>query len=388
MNKLYNTQEDFAREFNKFVKEIGFPLRKTQEKIVPYIILAMILAESSVSTDIACQLKGQFSEVQLDSVVKRIRRLFNNELFDAEELFNAIIKYVIENYKKKHSDRRVHIIVDHMFSHGNYTVLMFSMRIGKQGIPIWFKAFRNKDNTGSAFEEELIIKGINWVIEQFDKKGLEITFLADRWFNSTNLMGTIADAGHKFCFRLKGNIKSLIYDKKEDHKIWKLLSDVKNYEHHSVMYENVEITNNKFTCNVVYSKRKGTDNPWILATNTNYRQSIKDYNYRFGGIETLFKNQKSNGFYIENVVNANEKAFRTMYALVCIAELFLTILGAEFSKNSKCYKNVKIETHKNYKNKGKVRVMSLFQTGLTLFKRAFNSHIYIRIPVRFILYDI
>lgn len=57
------------------------------------------------------------------------------------------------------------------------------------------------------------------------------------------------------------------------------------------------------------------------------------------------------GFYIENVVNANEKAFRTMYALVCIAELFLTILGAEFSKNSKCYKNVKIETHKNYKNK-------------------------------------
>lgn len=388
MNKLYNTQEDFAREFNKFVKEIGFHLRKTQENIVPYIILAMILAESSVSTDIACQLKGQFSEVQFNSVTKRIKRLFNNKLFDAEELFKAIIIYVIENYKKKHSDRRVHIIIDHMFSHGNYTVLMFSMRVGKQGIPIWFKAFRNKDDTGSAFEEKLIIEGINWVIDQFDKKGLEITFLADRWFNSTNLMSTIADAGHKFCFRLKGNIKSLIYDKKEDHKIWKLLSDVKNYEHHSVMYENVEITNNKFTCNVVYSKRKGTDDPWILATNTNYRQSIKDYNYRFGGIETLFKNQKSNGFYIESVVNANEKAFRTMYALVCIAELFLTILGAEFSKNSKCYKNVKIETHKNYKNKGKIRVMSLFQTGLTLFKRAFNSHIYIRIPIRFILYDI
>lgn len=109
--------------------------------------------------------------------------------------------------------------------------------------------------------------------------------------------------------------------------------------------------NNLFLYNVVYNKRKGTDDPWILATNTNYRQSIKDYNYRFVGIETLFKNQKSNGFYIEDVVNANEKAFRTMYALVCIAELFLTILGAEFSKNSKCYKNVKIETHKNYKNK-------------------------------------
>ena len=29
----------------------------------------------------------------------------------------------------------------------------------------------------------------------------------------------------------------------------------------------------------------------ILATNGNYRQTIIDYNYRFGGIETIFKNQ-------------------------------------------------------------------------------------------------
>lgn len=48
----------------------------------------------------------------------------------------------------------------------------------------------------------------------------------------------------------------------------------------------------------------------------------------------------------------------------------------------------KIVTHKKYKSKGLVRVLSLFNTGLTLFKRAINSRIYIRIPIRFILYDI
>ena len=110
-----------------------------------------------------------------------------------------------------------------------------------------------------------------------------------------------------------------------------------------------------------------------------------DYGYRFGGIETIFKNQKSNGFYIENIVNASEKAYQTMYALVCTAILFLTILGTEYSKNSKCYRKVKIETHKTYKDKGRIRIMSLFNTGLTLFKRAINSMIYIRIPIRFIL---
>ena len=97
---------------------------------------------------------------------------------------------------------------------------------------------------------------------------------------------------------------------------------------------------------------------------------------------------QTNNFYIEAVNNATEKSFSTMYTLVCTSILFLTILGCEYSKNTKTYKNTKIETHKNYKDKGKIRVMSLFQTGLTLFKLAINSFKYIYIPIRFILYDI
>ncbi len=76
-----------------------------------------------------------------------------------------------------------------------------------------------------------------------------------------------------------------------------------------------------------------------------------------------------------------------MYTMACTVVLFLTILGTEYSKNSKCYRNEKIVTHKIYKNKGKVRVMSLFKTGLTLFHRTINSTKYIRLPIRFILYD-
>lgn len=73
--------------------------------------------------------------------------------------------------------------------------------------------------------------------------------------------------------------------------------------------------------------------------------------------------------------------------MACTVVFFLTILGTEYSKNSKCYRNEKIVTHKIYKNKGKVRVMSLFKAGLTLFHRAINSTKYIRLPIRFILYD-
>ena len=183
-------------------------------------------------------------------------------------------------------------------------------------------------------------------------------------------------------------ILSVSYIKKEDHKIWKWLDELTTYEWHSALYDDVLLTESEFKCKIVCSKRHGTDDAWILATNGNYRQTIIDYGYRFGGIETIFKNQKSNGFYIENIVNATEKSYQTMYALVCTCILFHTIIGTDYSKNTRCYKNIKIVTHKKYKNKGLVRVLSLFNTGLTLFKRAINSRIYIRIPIKFILYDI
>ena len=264
---------------------------------------------------------------------------------------------------------------------------MMSMRVGKQGIPLWFKSFKGK-KVNDVFEESLIIEGINYIIDLFKHTKYKLTFLADRWFNSTNLMKTIEDAGHIYCFRLKKNIKCFIYDKKEGHKIWKWLDELTTYEWHSTLYDDVLLTESKFKCKIVCSKRHGTDDAWILATNGNYRQIIIDYGYRFGGIETIFKNQKSNGFYIENIVNATEKSYQTMYALVCTCILFHTIIGADYSKNTRCYKNIKIVTHKKYKSKGLVRVLSLFNTGLTLFKRVINSRIYIRIPIKFILYDI
>ncbi len=273
-----------------------------------------------------------------------------------------------------------------MFSHNNYSVFMISMRVGKQGIPLWFRCFKGKDNS-NAFKESLILEGINYVIDLFDNS-FKLIFLADRWFNSINIMKTIDDAGHIFCLRFKKNIKAFVYDKKEGHKIWKWLDEFPTYEYHSICYDDVLLTDDKYSCKLVYSKRHGTSDPWIIATNGDYKYTIIDYGYRFGGIETLFKNQKSNGFYIEVINNATKKSFTTMYTLVCTSILFLTILGCDYSKNSKCYKNTKIETHKTYKNKGKVRVMSLFQTGLTLFKLAINSFKYIRIPMRFILYDI
>jgi len=69
-----------------------------------------------------------------------------NDRFNGKLLFKEIIKYIISNYKLKHSDNRIHITIDHMYSKENYTILIASMRIGKQGIPICFEVFDGFNN--------------------------------------------------------------------------------------------------------------------------------------------------------------------------------------------------------------------------------------------------
>lgn len=53
-----------------------------------------------------------------------------------------------------------------MFSHDNYVTLMFTMRIGKQGIPIWFKSFKQEYiNKEKSLEKGKTIAFINVIIK-------------------------------------------------------------------------------------------------------------------------------------------------------------------------------------------------------------------------------
>lgn len=227
-----------------------------------------------------------------------------------------------------------------MFSHDNYVTLMFTMRIGKQGIPIWFKSFKQEYiNPSISLEKEKTIA-----------------------FNETLI--------------------------KEKHKVWKWLSDLPSHKHRAIVHENIELYDSKYKTNIVISKYLNVKEPWIVVTNKDIPHAIQNYSHCFGSLECFFKNQKSNGLYLESINNASEKAYNTMYTLACTVVLFLTIIGTDYSRNTNCYKNEKIITHKTYKDKGKIRVMSLFRIGLTLFHRALNSRKYIRLPITFTLYDI
>ena len=86
-------------KFRNFISNVFKDARKTQLNIIPEIMLGMIVAEASSASKIAKKLKKIFPHVHYNSIVKRIRRFYNNKLFDSYSFYDSIIRYVIKNYK-------------------------------------------------------------------------------------------------------------------------------------------------------------------------------------------------------------------------------------------------------------------------------------------------
>ena len=234
----------------------------------------MINSESIVSSDIAKTLKDDFSLVQYDSIVRRIRRFFNNILFNPYSFYESIIKYVISNYKVKHSNNTIHIVFDHMYSKENYTILMFSLRIGKQGIPLLFKCFDGINNP-KAFLDSTITNCIKTISNYFKDTNYKLVFLADRWFNSEMILKTIDDLNHTYVIRLKGNIKVKAYDYNKRRYNDKYADDLASCKYKGKYYKDVYLyDSSSFKSNIVLSNNTNTSTPWILVTNGNCNEAI------------------------------------------------------------------------------------------------------------------
>ena len=184
------------------------------------------------------------------------------------------------------------------------------------------------------------------------------------------------------------NIKVFYQKYPEKHKIWIPIKNLPHLVHASKLYTDLEFTRNKYVYNLAYCKSKNHKEAWLLITNGDPKLAKARYGYRFGSIEFVFKDQKTNGFYLEESSIKSLHAFRNLYSLLCIIYLYLTCLGTDISKNSKSYKNIGFNiTRKNKKTNNIYRVISRFKAGLTLFKMAINCPRRFRLPITFTLYD-
>lgn len=343
---------------------------------------------------LSLSLSSSHPNVLFDSLLKRISRFLNNPHNDFHSLFNSLIKHILSSYHIKHPDNRIFLSFDHMFVRNKFTIFMISLRIGKQGFPIFFNVFpgQGQPGFGEAFKMDMIQSSLFYVHQLFKSinPDIHIVFLADRWFgNFFPLFRFIDQELHdSFVFRCKDNFKVFYFDKKENHHIWTDIHHLPSYTYHSSFFHDLPFTKNKFTYNLTICKSDGHSERWFLISNVDPTRARGFYRYRFGGIETIFKNQKTNGFYLEKTGVKNLHAFDNLYSLLCGAVAYLMCLGTHVSKNIRSYQSLGFKCVRKKKDGSLFRLVSLFQTGVRLFLIAFNSPRYYYLPFLFKLHDI
>ena len=397
MNILYNTNFDISNDLTNFFYNIDFPLSKPQLKILPNILSAIIIAENVTTLDISKVFVDSSFLSNHDSIQKKLWRFFNNPNFNGIDFFNHSINFIINNSKSLKHNKLI-VVIDHMFMKNNFVNLVFSLKCGKQSIPIWFKCDKTKCNrhheidelsNKCLFSENVIFSAIKDVIKLLSPLNTKITFLADRWFCNLKLMKLIDDLGHFFCIRAKvnSNIKVFVFDVKENHKVYKKFSDFNVWKHNSIYYNDLELGDFHFKCNLSIARGKLSDDPWFILSNIEPNRALREYSHRFGAIECLFKSQKSNGFNLEKTKTRNLHAYENLYSLVCFCCVWLSIIGIDYTKNYSHVKNrLNIRFVKRNSNNKTIRILSIFNLGLTIFRRCFNSYINFKIKCNMQLY--
>ena len=185
-----------------------------------------------------------------------------------------------------------------------------------------------------------------------------------------------------YCIRAKANTSIYVYDYGE---IVGTIGEIEAKEKEDIYFSKVIITRQRYRTKLAVSKLEGHKEAMYVLTNGKEEEGIKNYSYRFGSIEFIFKNEKTNGFYLEKTKMKNLQAFKTMFGLMLIGLLWLTILGVDYCVNMKeKANNIKIRCYK----KNTERIFSLFNTGLFYFNLCFNSYGMPKIKCNFLLYEL
>lgn len=183
------------------------------------------------------------------------------------------------------------------------------------GIPLWFRCFKSKHNS-KAFSFKLINDGISFCYNLFKEKDYHVIFLADRWFPHVDILSHIESIGAFYCIRTKSYFSYSYYNNKgffcTSH-----IRDIKPRKHSAKVLENIFYSRKLFKTTIVVSRSIVTDEPWFLITNDIPSRAVRNYSYRFGSIECIFKSQKSNGFRLEST-NTKKLNILFLYLLLCV----------------------------------------------------------------------
>ena len=357
---MINDQEYITTELKKTLEKMIILSTPRLNNLIAMII-GIIASQSVVLSKISQELKYYYSIGTEESKIKRLQRFLSNKAINPEKLYEFFAYKLLQKYKFK--SKLIYIIFDHTTIDDRFVILQFSLKVGKRAIPLWFKLFRYKEDGNKDFVH--VKEGLTFLHKILTQYKFDVTILADRGFKSVDLFKFIDETlNWKYCIRCTKDLGISIDGKSKIKK----LDDIIPAKRSTKYFYNVKLTTQEYVCNMAVCKAQDAEDVWFIANNIYEPYAIREYKKRFD-IEEMFKDFKSNGFNLEDTWTNDIHYAKRLYFCVCIAYSYIISLGVSCSKDKK---NKLLGAVKSI-NKKKVRIYSLFTTGIKWFKRAYYS---------------
>lgn len=377
---MINDQEYITTELKKVLEKMLI-LKSTRLNNLVAVIIGIIVSRSVILSNISQELKDYYSKGNEESKIKRLQRFLNNKDIDPESTYEFFIYKLLKTYKNR--SNTINIIFDHTTIEDRFVILQFSLKVGKRAVPLWYKVFKYKEKGNKDFKH--VKEGLLFLHKVLKDYNYNVVLLADRGFKSTDLFKFIDEIlGWNYCIRCTKDMGIFIPEHPEIEKLEDIQTSKRSDGKNSGKYfYNVELTTQKYICNMSVCKAADADEVWYIANNFDEAIAIREYKKRFD-IEEMFKDFKSGGFNLEDTWSQDIHYIRMMYLCISIAYCWIITLGTSCTKDKK---NKLIGAVKFLKGK-KVRIYSLFRAGYKWFKRCYysnRSEYYLKIT--FTLYD-
>lgn len=319
------------------------PWHKARIKFLELLIVSLIRTRSVVYSLNAVGLNDRV----ISSNLRRIQRFFSDFTIDFDLISNLLMAInPIKRPYKLNLDR-----TNWQFAGVNYNILCLTIVADKISLPILWTMLDKRGNSNQDERKELI----NRYIHLFGSESIDC-IIADREFIGRDWIEFFSSHSIKFYIRIREN---LILNQRG--KALKALWLFNNLRLNQVRQIDKPLKINEQWVYLTGTKILNSENKIefvIIATYQFDYQTMQVYAERWS-IECFFKSIKSAGFNIEDTHICDQKRLEKLFAVVCIAFVWVYLVG-EYQNQ---VKKIPILKHQR-------RAFSIFRYGLDELNRA------------------
>lgn len=297
---------------------------------------AVMRSEKASPAEIA-RTMGEVNGYGFKANIMRVYRLLKSHWFQVDDrLWRGYINYIFSFLKEMgiKKGQNIVIAVDYTSDRNDFLILVASVVIQNQSIPLYF-SLRNYPKRAGAINQKKMEEAFFKALRHILPKGYTYTILADRGFGNLRIIEILEK--NKFQYILRINDSLLVEHNGKE-------INVADLPHRSHTLKNILVLKWKRTINLV--KKVDGDSHWILAVSHPSDQTGQLYSQRFS-IEAMFKNAKSGGLHLESTLVDKYDRFKRLlfiaflgYATLIFAGLFIKNKAHPIKKNYSLLLNI------------------------------------------------